>query len=103
MTKMTRSSETVFRDLGFGRKDAEHLRHRSAPMVAIRQLMADQELTQSKAATLFGVTQPRMSDLLRGKIVRFSIDGLGEMLGRAGIPVEMRIVASRTGRATRVA
>jgi predicted XRE-type DNA-binding protein len=103
MTKVTRSSGNVFRDLGFGHEEAEHLRLRSALMAVVRQLMTDRHLTQAKAASLFGVTQPRMSDLVRGKIERFSIDGLIEMLGRAGIHVEMRIATARTRKTARVA
>jgi predicted XRE-type DNA-binding protein len=50
-------------------------------------------LTQAQAATLFGVTQPRISDLFRGKIDRFSIDALVAMLGHAG--VRSQIVVGR--------
>ncbi|MGQ0736434.1 MAG: helix-turn-helix domain-containing protein, partial [Acidobacteriota bacterium] len=46
-------------------------------------------LTQARAASLFGVTQPRVSDLVRGKIDRFSIDTLVAMLGHAGIRVQV--------------
>ena len=103
MTKVIRSSRNVFRDVGFGQEEAEHLRLRSALMAVVRQLMADQHLTQARAAALFGVTQPRMSDLVRGKIERFSIDGLIEMLGRAGVRVEMRMARGRTRQTARVA
>jgi predicted XRE-type DNA-binding protein len=103
MTKVTRSSGNVFRDLGFGPEEAEHLRLRSALVAVVRQLIADRHLTQAKAASLFGVTQPRMSDLVRGKIERFSIDGLIEMLGRARVHVEMRITAPRSRKTARIA
>ena len=103
MTKMTRSSGNVFRDLGFAEKEAEHLRLRPALMAVVRQLMADRHLTQAKAAAVFGVTQSRMSDLVRGKIERFSIDGLIDMLGRAGVHVEMRVATPRTRKTARVA
>ena len=59
MTKVTRSSGNVFRDLGFEHEEAEHLRLRSALMAVVRQLMADRRLTQARAASLFGVTQDR--------------------------------------------
>ena len=55
-------------------------------------------LTQARAAELFGVTQPRISDLVRGKIDRFSIDTLIEMLGHAGVNVQIVL-----GRSSRVA
>ena len=54
-------------------------------MIAVTQLIETQGLTQARAAKLLGVTQPRVSDLVRGKIHRFSIDTLVGMLGRAGV------------------
>jgi predicted XRE-type DNA-binding protein len=95
MMKLTRSSGNVFRDLGYSPEEAEHLRIRSALMAAVRNVIAGRHLTQAKAATLFGVTQPRVSDLVRGKIELFGIDGLIEMLSRADVHVEMRIVRDR--------
>ncbi|MGH7631148.1 MAG: helix-turn-helix domain-containing protein [Gemmatimonadales bacterium] len=46
-------------------------------------------MTQARAAALFGVSQPRVSDLVRGKIDRFSVDTLVAMLGHAGVQVEL--------------
>ncbi len=89
--KIARSRGHVFEDLGFGREEAEHLRIRSALMATIRQVIRTRGLTQAKAASLLGVTQPRVSDLVRGKIDRFSIDTLIEMLSRAGVHVELRV------------
>jgi len=54
-------------------------------------LIETRGLTQASAAKLLGVTQPRISDLMRGKIDRFSIDTLIEMLGRAGARVSFVI------------
>jgi len=54
-------------------------------MIALTQLIDARGLTQARAAKVFGVTQPRVSDLVRGKIHLFSIDTLVSMLGRAGI------------------
>jgi predicted XRE-type DNA-binding protein len=87
-TKMRRSSGNVFRDLGYGPEAAEHLRVRSVLMAALSGLIEDRELTQAEAARLFGVSQPRVSDLVRGKIDLFSIDTLVDMLARAGMKVE---------------
>lgn len=89
--KLTRSSGNVFADLGFGDEEAAHLRIRSALMAALRDVIRARGLTQARAATLLGVTQPRVSDLVRGRIDRFSIDGLVEMLARAGLRVELRV------------
>jgi predicted XRE-type DNA-binding protein len=60
-------------------------------MLAIRQLIATRRLIQAEAARLLGVTQPRISDLVRGKINLFSIDVLVTMLGRAGVHVSLRV------------
>ena len=87
-TKMTRSSGNVFKDLGFSPEEAEHLRIRSTMMARLKELIASRGLTQADAAALFGVSQPRVSDLVRGKIDLFSIDTLVDMLSHAGIKVK---------------
>ena len=89
--KIRRSSGNVFRDLGFSAEESEHLRLRSELMIRIEQLIAKRGLTQAAAARLFGVTQPRVSDLVRGKIGLFSIDTLVDMLAHAGIRVEVTL------------
>ena len=88
-TKMQRSSGNVFRDLGYGAEDAEHLRIRSVLMATLTRLIEERELTQTEAARVFGVTQPRVSDLVRGKIDLFSIDMLVAMLARAGMKIQL--------------
>jgi predicted XRE-type DNA-binding protein len=52
-------------------------------------------LTQAAAASLLGVTQPRVSDLVRGKIDRFSMDTLVDMLARAGVDVRVTVRRKR--------
>ena len=94
--RIRRSSGNVFRDLGFGPEEAENLKARADLMMALSELVRKRRLTQAKAAKLFGVTQPRVSDLMRGKIQRFSVDSLIEMLGRAGVRV--KITTSRVRR-----
>jgi predicted XRE-type DNA-binding protein len=70
---------------------AENMRLRSALMMALKDHIAREGLSQSRAAQMFGVTQPRVSDLMRGKIELFSLDGLVNMLAAAGLHVEMQI------------
>ena len=89
--KMRRSSGNVFRDLGFEPLEAEHLRIRSDLMIQILRLMDARKLTQVAAARVFGVSQPRISDLKRGKIDLFSIDALVTILGRAGVRVSVSV------------
>jgi predicted XRE-type DNA-binding protein len=60
-------------------------------MMAISEHVKAKGLNQTQAAHLFGVTQPRISDLMRGKIGLFSIDTLVAMLSSAGLQVEMKI------------
>ena len=91
---ITPSSGNVFEDLGFDKDEAENLKVRSILMASIRKIIEDEGLTQAKAATLFGVTQPRISDLVRGKIDLFSIDALVNMLGAAGRHVQISITHS---------
>jgi predicted XRE-type DNA-binding protein len=78
------STGNVFRDLGFSEDEAENLKIRADLMIELTKLIEAQALTQAAAAKLLGVTQPRISDLMRGKIDRFSVDSLIEMLGHAG-------------------
>ena len=88
-TRIRRSTGSVFRDLGFDTAEAENLKLRSDLMIGLSKLIKARRLTQAKAAALLGVSQPRVSDLLRGKIDRFSVDTLVAMLGRAGAQVEL--------------
>jgi predicted XRE-type DNA-binding protein len=97
-TKMRRSSGNVFRDLGFSAEEATHLKIRSDLMIRLTKLIDTRGLTQAEAAELLGVTQPRISDLVRGKIDRFSIDTLIAILGHAGVRVQIVL-----GRSTKVA
>ena len=97
-TRIRRSSGNVFRDLGFSAEESTNLKLRSDLMIRLSRLIEARRLTQAQAADLFGVTQPRISDLVRGKIDRFSIDTLIAMLGHAGVKVHIVL-----GRSTKVA
>ncbi|HKI01772.1 MAG TPA: helix-turn-helix transcriptional regulator [Thermoanaerobaculia bacterium] len=87
LRELRRSTGNVFTDLGFSEEEAENLKIRADLMIELTKLIEAQELTQAAAARLLGVTQPRISDLMRGKIDRFSVDSLIEMLGHAGARV----------------
>ncbi len=94
-TRVRRSSGNVFQDLGFPAEEAENLRLRADLMIQLTKLIQKRGLTQAQAARLLGVTQPRISDLTRGKIDRFSIDTLVEMLGHAGVRVSIVVKTRR--------
>ena len=70
---------------------AENMRLRSSLMIALQEHITREGLSQSKAAKVFGVTQPRVSDLMRGKIEPLGLDSLVNMLAAAGMHVEMRV------------
>ena len=95
--KATRSSGNVFRDLGFPPDEAEHLIVRSDLMIKVQKLIASRRLKQAEVAKILRVTQPRVSDLLRGRIDLFSTDALIDMLGRLGIRVRFVLTPSRRG------
>jgi predicted XRE-type DNA-binding protein len=70
---------------------AENMKLRASLMLALRDHIEREGLSQSQAAKLLAVTQPRISDLMRGKLDLFAIDTLVNMLASAGLGVEMRI------------
>ncbi len=71
--------------------EAENMKLRASLMLALQDRIKATAMTQVQAAQLFGVTQPRISDLVRGKIDLFGIDTLVAMLATAGLHVEMHI------------
>lgn len=89
--KITPSTGNVFRDLGFRREEAEHLLVRADLMIQVQKLIAFRRLKQRAAAKLLDVTQPRVSDLLRGRIDLFSTDALIDMLARLGAQVRFTV------------
>jgi len=89
--KVTPSTGNVFRDLGFGHEEAEHLLVRADLMIQVQKVIASRRLKQTEAAKLLRVTQPRVSDLLRGRIDLFSSDALIGMLARLGVHVRLTI------------
>jgi predicted XRE-type DNA-binding protein len=93
--KVTRSSGNVFRDLGFSPHEAEHLLVRSDLMIKVQELIASRGIKQAEAAKILRITQPRVSDLLRGRIDLFSTDALIDMLARLGVRVRLVLKPSR--------
>ncbi len=93
--KMTLSSGNVFRDLGFPEEEAEHLRVRADLLIQIQKALKLRGLRQAEAAKLLGVTQPRVSDLVRGRMDQFSVDSLIDMLARLGVRVRLVITTPK--------
>jgi predicted XRE-type DNA-binding protein len=82
----------VFQELGFDVEESEILRIKSNLMLELSELIEKRGWTQAQAAQVTGVTQPRISNLVCGKIDLFSIDTLITMLDRAGVSVEVTTV-----------
>lgn len=93
--KINRSTGNVFRDLGFSRDESEHLIVRSELMLSLQDAVAARGLKQTETAKLLGVSQPRVSDLMRGRIDLFSIDTLIDMLAKLGIRAKLVLESSR--------
>jgi predicted XRE-type DNA-binding protein len=88
---MSQRFESVWDAIEDTPAQAENMKVRSALMIALKERIEAEGLSQANAAKLFGVTQPRISDLLRGKITLFSIDTLINMLAAAGLHIELQI------------
>lgn len=89
--KMTPSSGNVFRDLGFPPEEAEHLLVRADLMIQVQKILKARRLKQKVAAKVLRLTQPRVSDLLRGRIDLFSTDALIDILARLGAKVRLTV------------
>jgi predicted XRE-type DNA-binding protein len=92
---VTPSTGNVFRDLGFSAEESEHLLVRADLLVQLQKALTARGLTQVKAARLLHVTQPRVSDLLRGRLDLFSTDSLIDMLARLGVRVRLVLKPAR--------
>jgi predicted XRE-type DNA-binding protein len=90
------SSGNVFRDLGFSRDEAAHLLVRADLLIHVQRAITSRRLEQAEAAETVRVTQPRVSDLLRGRIDLFSTDSLIDMLSRLGVGVRLVVKPTRS-------
>jgi predicted XRE-type DNA-binding protein len=72
--------------------EAAGMKARAELMMAIRKVIDGWRITQAEAAKRLGVTQPRLNDLVRGRINKFSLDALVDLAARTGYTVQMKIV-----------
>jgi predicted XRE-type DNA-binding protein len=82
--RIIKSKGNVFVDLGFSREESIVLAMRAELMAGLRKLIADRNWTQQEAAKRLGITQSRVSDLVRGKWDKFSLDMLITLAARVG-------------------
>lgn len=78
-------------------EEAENMKLRATLMMALKHHLTSAKMSQAQAAKLLGVTQPRVSDLMRGKVNLFGLDALVSMAMAAGLPVDMREVEAERG------
>jgi predicted XRE-type DNA-binding protein len=91
MTEVVKAGENLFLALGFSPYEAEILQFRADLMARLRLWINEQQLTQTEAAELLGVSQARVSDLVRGHWKKFSIDMLLTLAGKAGIKFKITL------------
>jgi len=72
-------------------QQAASMRARSELVIELTELIKKRGMTQAEAAKLFAVTQPRISDLMRGKVELFSLDALMDMAAIAGLAPQIKI------------
>ena len=89
--KVEKGSGNVFSDIGFPPGEAHNLLLRADLTIRIERFVNKSGLNQQAAARVLGVTQPRLNQLLKGRIELFSLDALVNMATRAGIRVELRV------------
>ena len=83
----------IFADMGFEGGEAENLKMRSTLMAYIKRTIRERGLKQTEAAKVFGTTQPRISEIINGRIDEFTIDSLVNMLSHAGVQMEVHFNA----------
>jgi predicted XRE-type DNA-binding protein len=86
--------ESLWDALGFSPQEAANLEARSALMIQIEKIIENKKWTQATAAKHCGVSQPRINDLLRGRIDKFSIDALVNMAACLGQKVQIQLKAA---------
>ncbi|WP_050452222.1 helix-turn-helix domain-containing protein [Candidatus Burkholderia verschuerenii] len=91
---ITESTGNVFSDLGFSNEEATLLQLRADLMASLRQAIESRGWTQAQAAESLGISQPRVSDLMRGKWDRFSLDMLLSLAVRAGLHPHIELKAA---------
>jgi predicted XRE-type DNA-binding protein len=93
MKKAIKGRGNIFLELGFPPEEAAVLKMRADLMGDLREFIRRSALTQAAAAQRLGISQSRVSDLVRGKWQKFSLEMLITLAARAGHKVDLRVVA----------
>ncbi len=89
--QITESCGNIFKDLGFSPELSDKLSIKSCLMAAVESYISEKGLTQEQASKVMGVARSRVSDAVRGKVDKFTIDALVDMLSRAGVSVAVTV------------
>jgi len=87
----TPTDGNIFDDLGFNSIEAQKLKIKSDLMIALSQWIEKNKLKQKEAAKLLNISRPRVSDVTRGKIEKFTIDALIDMVEMSGHKVHLSV------------
>ena len=90
---IVKSSGNIFLDLGFPPEEAAILQMRSEVMADLRKFIQSKKLTQAEAANILEVSQSRVSDLIRGKWEKFSLEMLIVLATKAGMRISLKRAA----------
>lgn len=91
--KATESSGNIFLDLGFPPHEAAVMLLRAELAEALRAWIESEDLTQAQVAKRLAISQPRVSEIVRGRVELLSLDYLVGLCAKAGIPVHVRLAA----------
>lgn len=91
----SKASDNVFEDLGFSAREAGHLKVKADLLIALQEVIARRRLRQKEAARILRITQPRVSNLLAGRLDLFSTDALIDLLARLGIGVRLSLIPGK--------
>lgn len=88
---MTDEFNSVFDAIADSPEEALNMKLRASLIREVRAIVADAGWTQMETAQRLGITQPRVSDLVNGKLSKFSLDALVKILARLGSDIELRV------------
>ncbi len=91
ITHVTSGGSNIFEELGFSEQEATKLKIKAQLMCTISEWIKDKELKQEEASHVLHVTRPRVSDVMRGKSAKFTIDALIDMIERTGKHVTFQV------------
>jgi predicted XRE-type DNA-binding protein len=91
ITHITSESSNIFEDLGFNTQEAAKLKIKAQLMCQISEWIKEKQLKQEDASHLLHVSRPRVSDIMRGKSGKFTIDALIDILARTGKHVTVHV------------